>query len=241
MRKYFSFAANEKTADIVIYGDITSGEIVESDVSSYSLSRRLAELGGVSQINVHINSYGGEVAEGWAIHNALKNHKAKIVTICDGFACSAAAIIFMAGDERLMNVPSALMIHNAHGGGDAADLEMISRISDEAFLGKVKISPEELRGMMKKDTWITPEEAVAKGFATGIVEASAEKPAQNALKSLLTDVLEAQRIRQQREPEPTPEPEPALEPEPEPKPDTPEEPAQNKWSGFFNAILNMKN
>ena len=54
------------------------------DVSSYTLVQEIQNL-DVDIINVHINSYGGEVAEGLAIYNMLKNHKAKIVTICDGF------------------------------------------------------------------------------------------------------------------------------------------------------------
>ncbi len=57
---------------------------------------------------LYINSYGGEVAEGLAIYNNLKRHKAKIKTYCDGFACSVASVIFMAGDERVMSTASLL-------------------------------------------------------------------------------------------------------------------------------------
>ena len=79
-KKYFSLVMNEETkeADINISGDITSWEWFESDVSNYTLSKQLEQMGDVKQINVHINSYGGEVAEGLAIYNALKNHKAKV-------------------------------------------------------------------------------------------------------------------------------------------------------------------
>ena len=53
----------------------------------------------VDTIHVHINSYGGEVAKGLP-SNMLRQHKAKIITYCDGFACSIASVVFMAGDEK---------------------------------------------------------------------------------------------------------------------------------------------
>ena len=112
MKKFYQLTQTEREAELHIYGDITSWPWLESDVDAYSLSKELAEL-DVDKINVYINSYGGEVAEGLAIYNSLKRHKAKIVTVCDGFACSVASVIFMAGDERVMNESSLLMIHNA--------------------------------------------------------------------------------------------------------------------------------
>ena len=125
MKRYYSLVQDGATADVDIYGDITSYPWSESDVSAYGLSKQLAELEGVETINVNINSYGGEVAEGLAIYNALKRHKARVVTRCDGFACSIASVIFAAGDERVMHDASLLMIHNAWTsvwGANAAEL-----------------------------------------------------------------------------------------------------------------------
>ena len=76
--------------------------------------KELQELDeSIEQINVYIIPYGGEVAEGLAIYNALKRHKAKVTTYVDGFACSIASVIFAVGDERIMSDTSLLMIHNA--------------------------------------------------------------------------------------------------------------------------------
>lgn len=193
MPKYFSLSKKEKQADIVIYGDITSWEFLESDVSSYTLSKMLSEL-DADAINVHINSYGGEVSEGLAIYNALKNHKAKVTTVCDGFACSAASVVFMAGCERVMNPASLLMIHNAwtvaEGNADelrkqADDLEKISDASKPAYLSAVNISEEELTELMDKETWITPDEALDMGFATEIAGKKAkQKASQSARESI---------------------------------------------------------
>ena len=76
MKRYYSLYQENKTADIYIYGDITSWPWIESDVSSYTLSKELQELDeSIENINIYINSYGGEVGEGLAIYNALKGIK----------------------------------------------------------------------------------------------------------------------------------------------------------------------
>ena len=179
--KYFSVQQAEKKADIYIFGDITSWEWLESDVSSYTLARTIQSM-DAEEITVHINSYGGEVAEGLAIHNSLKNSKAKIRTVCDGFACSAASVVFMAGDERMMNPASLLMIHNAwsSASGNAAelrkaadDLDAISKTAAEAYKARINISEDDLMALLDNETWIAPEDAVAWGFATGILEEAA--------------------------------------------------------------------
>lgn len=175
--RFFQLVTTGTCADIYIFGDITSWEWMESDVSSFTLSRAIKDL-DVDTINVHINSYGGEVAEGLAIYNQLKNHKARIRTVCDGFACSAASVVFMAGDERVMNPASLLMIHNAWssatGNADelrkaADDLEAISDAAAAAYRAKVNISEEELTALLKNESWIKPPDAVTWGFATEIL------------------------------------------------------------------------
>ncbi len=69
----------ENEAELTIFGDITSWPWLESDISSYNLSRQIKDL-DVDTIHVHINSYGGEVSEGLAIYNSLKQHKATLRT-----------------------------------------------------------------------------------------------------------------------------------------------------------------
>lgn len=122
-KKYYSLESKNDVADLYIFGDITSWPWLESDVSASGIVNELQSL-DAKEINVHINSYGGEVAEGLAIYNTLKNSGMKVTTICDGFACSAASVIFMAGDERIINEASLLMIHNAwtYANGNATEL-----------------------------------------------------------------------------------------------------------------------
>jgi ATP-dependent Clp protease protease subunit len=259
LNKYYALETNGNEADIYIFGDITSWEWLDSDVSSYTLSKELNELDTkVETINVHINSYGGEVAEGLAIYNMLRNHKAKVRTYCDGFACSIASVIFMAGDERIMNNSSLLMIHNAwmYTAGNAAqlrkdadDLDVITQASIEAYKSCVNITEDELKEILDAETWVLPNDALEKGFATSIIgEAATEKAAASARKSLfalvsqrqteqtLAPVLESteidvdalagklyERITAEIK-----------------KQGEPESPKENKTINFFNAIIGRK-
>lgn len=189
-KNFFSLVREEQTATLNIYGDITSIPFEEfGDVSAANLSKQLEALGDVEQIDVHINSYGGEVAEGLAIYNALRRHKAKVTTYCDGFACSIASVIFMAGDERVMNESSLLMIHNAWtvAMGNSAelrkqadDLEKITQASVEAYKSHSSLSEEVIKNLMDNETWILPEEALSYGFATTVDKTENEKASQSA-------------------------------------------------------------
>lgn len=198
--KYYSLQLNDEAreADISVYGDITSWPWMDSDVSAYNLSRQIEGL-DVDRINLYINSYGGEVAEGLAIYNSLKRHKASIRTVCDGFACSIASVIFMAGDERIMNNASLLMIHNpwtrAAGNANefrkqAEDLEVIGQASINAYMEKVSIDESKLKELLDNETWISPQDALDMGFASSIIaDEQGEKIAQNAKKSLMNMIL----------------------------------------------------
>lgn len=243
MKKYFALETKGKKANIYIYGDIVSWEWFESDVSSYTLAKEIENLPeDIEIINVFINSYGGEVAEGLAIYNALRRHKAKVKTYCDGFACSAASVVFMAGDERNMNSASMLMIHNAwmYTAGDpnqlrknADDLEKINQAAIEVYKAHINITEEELKEMLDNETWLLPAEALEMGFATTIVgEAGSNKAAANARKALFNLV---KKVRAEPQPQPQPVSEPTPEPDPIPEPDP--EPQQNKLNNLLAALF----
>jgi ATP-dependent Clp protease protease subunit len=190
MKRYYSLYVEDRSAEIYIFGDIVSWPWLESDVSAYSIANEITGL-DVDMITVHINRYGGEVAEGLAIHNSLKSHKAKIITVCAGFACSAASVVFMAGDERIMNSASLLMIHSAwtYAAGNADDLRKaaddLEKISDVAMsvykAAGVTLSDDDLTEMLNTETWLTPQEALEYGFAGMIINSGvSEKAAASA-------------------------------------------------------------
>lgn len=211
---------SEDSATLYIYGDITSIKLFENDVCVYDLAKEIGDLNGKA-LTVRINSYGGEVAEGLAIYNLLKSYEGEVTTICDGFACSAASVVFMAGTKRIMPRSSLLMIHNAWtwASGDAddlrkaaEDLEKITEPSVQIYLANSNLEEETIRTMMDKETWITADEAYEYGMATAVVEDSPQMSLKDDMLSKLVHrnkqlEKEMLKIKEQQEPEVPNEPE----------------------------------
>lgn len=204
MKKYYSLETSGDEADLFIFGDITDWPWYEKDKDAYTIVKELQNL-EVDRVNVHINSYGGDVSEGLAIYNVLKNSRAKVTTYCDGFACSAASVVFMAGDERIMNSASLLMIHNAwtYGYGNAEefrkqaeDLDKITQASVNAYMSRVTITEDELKEKMNAETWLTAEEALSDGFATKILEEDETGINQSAFRAIREKLLATTEARE---------------------------------------------
>lgn len=197
-KKYFSLAKEGRNVDIMIYGDIVSYKWLDSDVTAYDLAQAIDDLTDIDTITVGINSYGGDVAQGLAIYNALKRSPAQVVTRCDGFACSAASVVFAAGDSRVMHDSSLIMIHNAwtYAEGDAntmrdvADmLDKVTEPSIKAYKSVMDLTEDEIREMMDKETWITADEALEYGLATSIIKEKTDKTAQSARKAVYQMII----------------------------------------------------
>lgn len=211
-KQYYAIQQAQRQADIYIFGDIVPFEFFEGDVSAHGITQQIKDL-DVDQINVHIDSYGGAVSEGWAIYNALKNHPAKVVTYGDGFVASAALYPFMAGDERFASNLSAYYFHqvwvSASGYADelraaANEAELMTEVGLNAFTDNTGMTADEVRELQKSETWLTPSEALERGIATAILADTAPKHAQAAKKQILQRVLDKAPATE-RIPEPEPE------------------------------------
>jgi ATP-dependent protease ClpP protease subunit len=151
---------------------------------------------GNKPVTVQINSPGGDLFEGLAIFNLLREHKSKVTIEVLGWAASAASIIAMAGDEIVMGLGTFMMVHNAWGAvignrhdfREAADLfeSFDGAIADiyEARVGD-KSSRKDIEKLMDAETFLSPSEAVAKGFADRVDDALGSKvsESQNADRS----------------------------------------------------------
>lgn len=182
MDKFLNFKkVNESETELYVYGDIRKKDWIDrwfgegEDVTeAFSLKDALA-LVDTPNLTVRINSYGGSVSEGLAIYSLLSDFKGHVKTIVDGFACSAASVIFMAGAERVVPENGLLMIHNAwtEARGDsnamkkvAEDLEKITQPSVNIYVNKTGLSEEKIKEMMDREEWITSKEAYELGFST---------------------------------------------------------------------------
>ena len=165
-------SASEIT-DVYIFNDIgTFG------VSAQSFVDEIKEYED-KELAIHINSLGGEVFEGMAIYSIIQRRKAKTTVYIEGIAASIASVIALAADEVIMSENSLLMIHNAWGGtnGDADDMrkqaDVLDKITNEIaeiYVKKTKRPYNEIVEMMREETWLTAEEAVAMGFVDSISE-----------------------------------------------------------------------
>ena len=185
-------AAEPGVLDLYIYGDVEgdgydwwTDEVIRSETSANAFRETLAKYPNVTQINVYINSYGGSVFEGTAIYNQLRRHPAHKTVYVDGFACSIASVIAMAGDEVVMPRNTMMMIHNMWMGavGNAAqlrkaadDLDVINAAGRQAYLQKAgdKLAEDQLTAMMDAETWLTAQQCIDLGLADRFAEQDAD-------------------------------------------------------------------
>lgn len=137
----------------------------------------------VDNIDLHINSPGGEVFDGVAIYEALRQHRASVTTYVDSLAASAASFIAMAGDQVIMSEHAEMMIHDAMSLeiGNAADLrkkaDLLDKVSDKIanIYAEKASTAEKWRAAMRTETWYDAKEAVAAGLANE-VQTPRERP-----------------------------------------------------------------
>ena len=163
-----------KVAEVYIFDEIGSHGV--------TAQKFIEEIKGLGDrpINIRINSLGGDVFNGMAIHNVLKKRTYNTTVYIEGIAASIATIIALGADEVIMAENSLFMIHNAWGGvmGDAkemrksaATLEKISNELTEIYVKKTGLSYEAISEMMDNETWLSADEAYELGFVDSISDA----------------------------------------------------------------------
>jgi ATP-dependent Clp protease protease subunit len=162
-------------AIVYLYGTIGQDWFGDGN-SALDFAKELDELGG-RDIELHINSGGGDVFEGYAIYSAIKRYSGKVTAYNDGLAASAASFIALAADEYVPAEASFTMIHKAwtFALGNADELRTVCEkldAIDEQLVGiydrnSVK-DADEIRDAMSAETWLTAEQCVEWGFASRI-------------------------------------------------------------------------
>lgn len=189
--KFWNVASlSEDEGEITLYGDVLSkrmydwwtGELVPGlYITPEGFMEDLALVKDKKNITVKINSCGGDLYTGLAIHNALKGLTANVKTVVEGIAASAASVIAMAGDSVEVYPGSLIMIHGVsirnYGDINLQDVQKMERMIDAnekaiaaIYNQRTGIDTEEIRTMMAEEKWMTGEEAVEKGFADKICE-----------------------------------------------------------------------
>lgn len=168
-----------RVAVVNIFAQIGGGFFSDDGVTAKSFVDAVNELGDLDEIEMHINSPGGEVFDGLAIYNYLRRHPAKVTAYVDGVAASIASVIAMAGDKIIMPSNAQIMVHDpwSFAIGNSTEMRKSADTLDRVKSGLLAVyqertgkSDDEISALMTAETWISAEQAVELGFADEIEE-----------------------------------------------------------------------
>lgn len=193
-KPYYQLQTAGQAADIYLFGDIVDDAYWGSETSPYSLVNQLNSLApDVTEINLHIDCYGGSVSAGWGIYNVLRQKQGVTVrTYADGFVASAAIYPFLAGKERFANSVSAFYFHPVLSGAygyadelraeaDAAD--KLTEIGRQALVDVAGLSQDAAQALLDSKTWYSPQQMLDMGIATAITGKSDAAGAQQSARA----------------------------------------------------------
>ena len=161
---------------LYLNGVIAAESWLDDDVTPQLFKDELES--GTGDIEVWLDSPGGDVMAATQIYNMLKNYKGKVTVKIDSLAASAASVVAMAGDEILMSPLSLMLIHNplTVAAGNVDDMQKAIDMLDEvkesiinAYELKTGLSRAKISHLMDCETWLSAKKAVELHFADGIL------------------------------------------------------------------------
>ncbi|MFY1040317.1 head maturation protease, ClpP-related [Pantoea agglomerans] len=159
--------------------DVIGADWYGDGVTASRIAAALRSIGG-ADVTVNINSPGGDMFEGLAIYNLLREYEGKVTVKVLGLAASAASIIAMAGDEVQIGRGAFLMIHNCwvYAMGNRHDLQQIAadmvpfdKAMNDIYSARTGLDAATIDAMMDAETYIGGSDAVEKGFADRLLSA----------------------------------------------------------------------
>lgn len=170
-REWYSITAKDKSATVRIYDEIGFWGTRAAD-----FARELADL-DVDTIDLRLNTPGGSVFDGVAIHNTLVDHKAAVHVTVDGVAASIGSVIAMAGDSVTMGRGTRMMIHRPMGlalgnEDDMGDMKaLLGELGKDIagfYAARAGGSVDQWLASMRAETWYSAQEAVDAGLADAV-------------------------------------------------------------------------
>lgn len=145
-----------------------------------------SQLRGIGDrpVEVHINSPGGDMFEGIAIFNVLREHPQPVTVKVMGYAASAASVIAMAGDKILIGASSFIMIHNCwvfaignrHDMAETAEwLAPFDQAMVDLYAARTSQDKADVARWMDAETYMSGTQSVERGFADELLAADAMK------------------------------------------------------------------
>ncbi len=177
-KRWFNLAVNNEnpeSVDIHIYNDIGFW-----GTNAQDFHRELTAAGDVKNINLHINSNGGSLFDGFAIASQIKNSSAHVTAYIDGVAASSASLIAVAANKVVMSPFSFMMIHNPMTDLYSANADEMRKVADNLdnmtnglinlYQSKTGKDEDEIKSLLDAETWMSGEQAIAEGFADELTE-----------------------------------------------------------------------
>jgi len=178
-RPFFNRAVG-RAFDVHAAGDVTEIDLYDEigiwGIDSAAFRRQLK---GAGDIRLRINSPGGDVFDGIAMHNDLRDHAGRVDVEIAGIAASAASIVAMAGDTISIAENAFVMIHNAWtiALGDRRDLEKTASVLSEidaaladTYARRTGATAAAMAALMDEETWLRGADAVGAGFADAVAD-----------------------------------------------------------------------
>lgn len=164
---------------ITMFGDIGVDYWVGTEITAKTITAQLRAIGD-RDIEVHINSGGGDMFEGIAIFNVLREHSQAVTVKVMGMAASAASIIAMAGDRIEIGAASFFMVHNCWVGAVGNRHDMIEvanflapfdQAMAETYAARTGSPVADVTKWMDAETWMSGSVAIERGFAEALLPA----------------------------------------------------------------------
>ncbi|MFB1050538.1 head maturation protease, ClpP-related [Paraliobacillus sp. JSM ZJ581] len=218
MKKFWNWIKNEDTnkRSLHLYGAIAEESWFDDEVTPAEFREELMQ--GSGDIEVWINSPGGDCIAAAQIYNMLMEYPSDVLVKIDGIAASAASVIAMAGTEVQMSPTSLMMIHNPFtiAIGDSEEMKKTVHMLDEvkesiinAYEIKTSLSRQKLSNLMDAETWLNAHKAIELGFADTLmfVNENQDSPVENsfvfsrkAVTNSLLNKMKKPQIKQSVEP-----------------------------------------
>lgn len=190
-------ADKEEDRTISVYDVIGQDYWTGEGVTAKRIAAALRSL-GAGPVTVNVNSPGGDMFEGLAIYNLLREHKGEVTIKVLGLAASAASIIAMAGDTVQVARAGFLMIHNCwviaignqHDMRDTADtLAPFDKAMADIYAARTGASLDAMASLMDAESWIGGSDAIERGFADELlpsdqVEKTGDKASASAVRRI---------------------------------------------------------
>jgi ATP-dependent Clp protease protease subunit len=174
-------AASSDSDNTISIFDVVGRDYWDEGVTAKRIAGALRSMDG-ADVTVNINSPGGDMFEGLAIYNLLREYGGKVTVKVLGLAASAASVIAMAGDEIQIGRGAFLMIHNCwvFAAGNrhdfarfAEEMAPFDRAMADIYSARSGLSADDVAAMMDAETYIGGSDAVDKGLADNLLSADA--------------------------------------------------------------------